>query len=45
VLYLPGRRATIVILGNNNDNGNPAPLTIGLAAAAFLFPEQFPNGI
>jgi len=45
VLYLPSRRATIVILGNNNDNGNPAPLSIGLAVAAFLFPEQFPNGI
>jgi D-alanyl-D-alanine carboxypeptidase len=45
VLYLPSRQATIVILGNSNDNGNPAPLAIGLAAAAFLFPEQFPNGI
>ncbi|HEX4016016.1 MAG TPA: serine hydrolase domain-containing protein [Frankiaceae bacterium] len=45
VLYLPSRKATIVILGNNNDNGNPAPLNIGLSVAAFLFPEQFPKGL
>ena len=45
VLYLPSRKATIVILGNSNDNGNPAPLNIGLSVAAFLFPEQFPKGL
>jgi D-alanyl-D-alanine carboxypeptidase len=45
MLYLPSRKATIVILGNNNDNGNPAPLNIGLSVAAFLFPEQFPKGL
>jgi D-alanyl-D-alanine carboxypeptidase len=45
VLYLPRRRATIVVLSNSNDNGNPSPLPIGLAVAAYLFPEQFPNGI
>jgi D-alanyl-D-alanine carboxypeptidase len=45
VLYLPRRRATIVLLGNSNDNANPNPLPIGLAVAAYLFPEQFPNGI
>ncbi len=45
VLYLPCRDATIVMLGNNNDNNAPAPLSIGLAAAAYLFPEQFPNGL
>jgi D-alanyl-D-alanine carboxypeptidase len=45
ILYLPKKRATIAILGNSNDNGNPVPLSIGLAVAAFLFPEQFPNGL
>jgi D-alanyl-D-alanine carboxypeptidase len=45
VLYLSSRGATIVILANNNDNGNPAPLNIGLSLAAFLFPEQFPKGL
>ena len=45
VLYLPSRGATIVLLGNNNDNNAPAPLAIGLAVAAYLFPQQFPNGL
>ena len=45
MLYLPSRDATIIVLGNNNDNGNPAPLFIGLALAAYLFPRQFPNGL
>jgi D-alanyl-D-alanine carboxypeptidase len=31
VLYLPSSGATIVLMGNNNDNNAPAPLAIGLA--------------
>lgn len=45
VLYLPSSGATIVLMGNNNDNNAPAPLAIGLAVAAYLFPAQFPNGL
>lgn len=45
ILYLPSKRATIIVLANSNDNGNPVPLGIGLSVAAFLFPEQFPQGL
>jgi D-alanyl-D-alanine carboxypeptidase len=45
MLYLPCRDATIVMIGNNNDNGNPAPINIALSVAAYLFPEQFPHGL
>jgi D-alanyl-D-alanine carboxypeptidase len=45
MFYLPSRRATIVVLGNNNDLGQPKPVTIAVAIAAYLFPRQFPNGL
>jgi hypothetical protein len=45
MFYLPSRAATIIVLGNNNDLGQPKPLTIAIAIAAYLFPKQFPNGI
>lgn len=45
MFYLPSRNATIVLIGNNNDLGNPTPLAPALAIAAYLFPKQFPNGL
>ena len=45
MFYLPSRDATIVVLGNNNDLGNPKPLITALAIAAYLFPQQFPRGL
>jgi D-alanyl-D-alanine carboxypeptidase len=45
MLYLPTRRATIVMLGNNNDFGAPVPLIPSVALAAYLFPGHFPNGL
>ena len=45
MFYLPSRRATIVVLGNNNDLGNPRPLNILIALSAYLFPRQFPHGV
>lgn len=45
MFYLPSRRATIIMLGNNNDFGSPVPLIPTVAIAAYLFPEQFPNGL
>jgi D-alanyl-D-alanine carboxypeptidase len=45
MFYLPSRKATIVLIGNNNDLGNPTPLAPALAIAAYLFPKQFPNGL
>lgn len=45
MFYLPSRRATIVLIGNNNDLGNPTPLAPALAIAAYLFPKQFPKGL
>jgi D-alanyl-D-alanine carboxypeptidase len=45
MFYLPSRDATIVLLGNNNDNNAPAPLAIFVAIAAYLFPRQFPHGL
>lgn len=45
MFYLPSRHATIVVLGNNNDLGNPKPLVTAIALAAYLFPGQFPKGI
>jgi D-alanyl-D-alanine carboxypeptidase len=45
MFYLPSRNATIVVLGNNNDLGQPKPLITAVALAAYLFPSQFPNGI
>jgi D-alanyl-D-alanine carboxypeptidase len=45
-IYLPAKDATIVVIGNAGGIfGNPAPLYIVLALAAYLFPERFPNGI
>ena len=45
-IYLPAKDATIVAVGNAGGiAGNAAPLYIVLALAAYLFPEQFPNGI
>ena len=45
MFYLPSRDATIVVLGNNNDLGQPKPLITALALAAYLFPGQFPHGL
>lgn len=45
MFYLPSRDATIVVLGNNNDLGQPKPLITAVALAAYLFPGQFPHGI
>jgi D-alanyl-D-alanine carboxypeptidase len=45
MFYLPSRDATIVVLGNNNDLGQPKPLLTAVALAAYLFPGQFPHGI
>ncbi len=45
MLYLPSRHATIVVLGNNNDNGAPKPLITAVAIAAYLFPGHFPHGL
>ena len=45
MFYLPSRDATIVVIGNNNDLGQPKPLITAIALAAYLFPSQFPNGI
>lgn len=45
MFYLPSRDATIVMLGNNNDLGQPKPLITAIALAAYLFPRQFPKGI
>jgi D-alanyl-D-alanine carboxypeptidase len=45
MFYLPSRKATIVMIGNNNDLGNPTPLAPVLAIASYLFPKQFPNGL
>lgn len=45
MFYLPSQQATIVLIGNNNDNNAPAPLAIFAAIAAYLFPDQFPHGL
>ena len=45
MFYLPSQQATIILIGNNNDNNAPAPLAIFAAIAAYLFPDQFPNGL
>ncbi len=45
MFYLPSRHATIVVLANNNDLGQPKPLITAIALAAYLFPGQFPKGI
>jgi D-alanyl-D-alanine carboxypeptidase len=45
MFYLPSRHATIIVLGNNNDLGQPKPLLIAIAIAAYLFPQQFPHGL
>jgi D-alanyl-D-alanine carboxypeptidase len=45
MFYLPSHHATIVLLGNNNDLGQPKPLITALAIAAYLFPAQFPAGL
>ncbi len=45
MFYLPSRDATIVVLANNNDLGQPKPLIIAISLAAYLFPSQFPKGI
>ncbi len=45
MFYLPSRRATIIVLGNNNDLGAPKPLFTAMAIAAYLFPKQFPHGL
>lgn len=45
MFYLPSRDATIVVIGNNNDLGQPKPLITAIALAAYLFPRQFPKGI
>jgi D-alanyl-D-alanine carboxypeptidase len=45
-IYLPSKDATIVAIGNAGGIfGNPAPLFVVLALAAYLFPGQFPKGI
>lgn len=45
-MYLPARDATIVAVGNLCGlAGNSPPELVGLALAAYLFPEQFPHGI
>jgi D-alanyl-D-alanine carboxypeptidase len=45
MLYLPKARATIVVLGNNNDLGQPKPLLMALSIGYYLFPRQFPHGL
>jgi D-alanyl-D-alanine carboxypeptidase len=45
MLYLPSRRATIIMLGNNNDFGTPVPLIPSVAISAYLFPDHFPHGL
>jgi D-alanyl-D-alanine carboxypeptidase len=45
MFYLPSRDATIIVLGNNNDLGQPKPLLTAIAIAAYLFPKQFPHGL
>ncbi len=45
MFYLPSRGATIIVLGNNNDLGQPKPLFTAIAIAAYLFPKQFPHGL
>jgi D-alanyl-D-alanine carboxypeptidase len=44
IFYLPSRRATIVVLGNNNDLVSTVPALIALGIGAYLFPGQFPHG-
>jgi D-alanyl-D-alanine carboxypeptidase len=45
MFYLPSAKATIILLANNNDAGNPAPLIPAIAIADYLFPKQFPRGV
>jgi D-alanyl-D-alanine carboxypeptidase len=45
ILYLPSRRATIIMLGNSNDFGAPVPLIPSVAIGAYLFPGHFPKGL
>jgi D-alanyl-D-alanine carboxypeptidase len=45
MLYLPSRRATVIMLGNSNDFGSPVPLIPSVAIGAYLFPGHFPNGL
>jgi len=46
ILYLPAKDATIIGLSNTAVIvGNPPPLLMTLAVAAYLFPGQFPDGI
>jgi D-alanyl-D-alanine carboxypeptidase len=45
MFYLPRQRATIIVLGNQNDSGAPAPLIPAVAIGAYLFPKQFPHGL
>jgi D-alanyl-D-alanine carboxypeptidase len=45
MFYLPRHRATIIVLGNENDAGAPAPLIPAVAIGAYLFPRQFPHGL
>jgi D-alanyl-D-alanine carboxypeptidase len=45
MFYLPKARATIVVLGNSNDLGQPKPLLMAVAIGYYLFPKQFPHGL
>jgi hypothetical protein len=45
MLYLPSRHATIIVLGNNNDNGSPKPLIMAVAIAGLPFPGHLPHGL
>jgi D-alanyl-D-alanine carboxypeptidase len=45
MFYLPGAKATIVLLANNNDFNAPTPLLPAVAIADYLFPKQFPHGL
>ena len=41
----PAQRATVIILGSNNDFGAPVPPIPSVAIGAYLFPGHFPNGL
>jgi D-alanyl-D-alanine carboxypeptidase len=45
MFYLPKARATIVVLGNNNDLAQPKPLFTAIAIGYYLFHGQFPHGL
>jgi D-alanyl-D-alanine carboxypeptidase len=45
MFYLPSRRATIIVLGNNNNFDSEIPTNVFLGIASYLFPQQFPRGI